>query len=220
MLQSSKSQLLLQQKAKLLSPPGAQDRFTAERVLRTRPKTYRAVVRLLADPDATVFQIAKLHRVSEHTVRAIRAREAVAIAERKQRLMSVFANVAEISAERMEELAGQASLRDAGITAGIATDKLLALSGDPILTLRHEHTHRLTDDDILAYALHRTKLAKAAVIDTPSEASNLSTEAPDTVLPQPKPNLPNVSRNGNLSGDAPPAALTDETTEQRESPGA
>ena len=69
------------------------------------------------------MHIAKLHRVSEHTVRAIRAREAQAIAERKQRLMSIFANVAEISAERMEELAGQASLRDAGTTAGIATDK-------------------------------------------------------------------------------------------------
>jgi len=40
--------------------------------------------------------------------------------------MSIFANIAEISAERMEELAGQASLRDSGITAGIATDKLLA----------------------------------------------------------------------------------------------
>jgi hypothetical protein len=131
MLQSSKGQLLLKQNARLLSPPGAQDRFTAERVLRTRPKTYRAIAQLLADPHATVMHIARRHRVSEHTVRAIRAREAVAIAERKQRLMSIFANVAEISAERMEELAGQANLRDAGTTAGIATDKLLALSGDP-----------------------------------------------------------------------------------------
>jgi hypothetical protein len=99
-------------------------------VLRTRPKTYRAIVQLLADPDAKIEHIAKLHRVSTHTVRAIRAREAVAIAERKQRLMSIFANVAEISAERMEELAGAASLRDAGTTAGIATDKLQLLSGD------------------------------------------------------------------------------------------
>ena len=43
--------------------------------------------------------------------------------------MSIFGNVAELGAERMEELAGKASLRDAGITAGIATDKLLALTG-------------------------------------------------------------------------------------------
>ena len=106
------------------------DRFTAERVARTRPKTYRAVVRSLAEPDAKIEHIAQRHRVSTHTVRAIRAREAVAIAERKQRLVSIFGNVAEIAAERMEELAGKASLRDAGTTAGIATDKLMLLLGE------------------------------------------------------------------------------------------
>jgi hypothetical protein len=63
-------------------------------------------------------------------VRAIREREAVPIAERKQRLISIFGNVAEIAAERMEELACGASLRDAGTTAGIATGKLLALFGE------------------------------------------------------------------------------------------
>jgi len=124
-----------------IQPKSDQDRFTAERVLRTRPKTYRAIGQLLADPDAAVMHIAKRHRVSEHTVRAIRAREAVAISERKQRLVSIFGNVAEIAAERMEELAGKASLREAGTTAGIATDKLLALPGEPALTIHHEDTH-------------------------------------------------------------------------------
>jgi hypothetical protein len=94
------------------------------------PKTYRKIVHLLADPCWSVIQISKARRVSEHTVRAIREREAVAIAERKQRLISVFGNVDELAGERMEELAGKASLRDAGITAGIATDKLLALLGE------------------------------------------------------------------------------------------
>src|SRR5436309_15152375 len=107
-----------------------QDRFTAERVARTRPKTSRAIVLLLADPDAKIEHIAQRHRVSTHTVRAIREREAVAIADRKQRLVSIFGNVAEIAGERMEELAGQATLRDAGTTAGIATDKLPALLGE------------------------------------------------------------------------------------------
>ena len=50
--------------------PEAVQGFTAERVLRTRPKTYRAIVQLLADPHASVNQIAKFHRVSTHTVRA------------------------------------------------------------------------------------------------------------------------------------------------------
>jgi hypothetical protein len=63
-----------------------QYRFTAERVARTRSKTSRTVVRLLAEPDAKIEHIAQRHRVSTHTVRAIRAREAVEIAERKKQL--------------------------------------------------------------------------------------------------------------------------------------
>ena len=105
MMQLPNGQPLLHRDDRLACTPGSQDRFTAERVLRTRPKTYRAIVQLLADPDARIERIAKLHRVSTHTVRAIREREAVAIAERKQQLTSIFANVAEIAAERMEELA-------------------------------------------------------------------------------------------------------------------
>ena len=157
-----------------------QDRFTAERVLRTRPKTYRAIVRLLAEPDAKIERIAKLHCVSTHTVRAIRGREAVAIAERKQRLMSIFANVAELAGERMEELAAQASLRDAGTTAGIATDKLLALTGEASLTIHHLHDHsRPTHQELiqrfnaamaaLGEANERAeRRAKAAIVEVPA----------------------------------------------------
>ena len=144
--------------------------------------TYRAIVRLLADPDAKVLQIAKLYRVSEHTVRAIREREAVAIAERKQRLMSIFANVAEMSAERMEELAGQASLRDAGTTAGIATDKLLALSGDPALsqTQQHLHLHLQTNNvsDKFNALLHALEEKARALPPSPPPA--LTDERADT----------------------------------------
>ena len=103
--------------------------FTAERVLRTRPKTYRAIAQLLADPHASVNQIAKLHRVSTHTVRAIRHREAQDIAERKKTLAAMLANVAELGAGRMEATIGKASLRDAAIGTGIAVDKMLALTG-------------------------------------------------------------------------------------------
>jgi hypothetical protein len=105
-------------------------RFTGERLLRERPRVYRRVVELLAEPGTSINQITKLCRVSEHTVRAVREREAVSIAERKQRLISLFGNVAEMSAERMEQLCGKATLRDAGVSAGIATDKLLALLGE------------------------------------------------------------------------------------------
>ena len=55
-------------------------------------------MQLLADPHASVNQIAKLHRVSTHTVRAIRHREAQDIAERKKTLAAMLANVAELGA--------------------------------------------------------------------------------------------------------------------------
>jgi hypothetical protein len=200
----------------MIQPKIDQDRFTAERVLRTRPKTYRAIVKLLADPDAKVLPIAKLHRVSEHTVRAIREREAVAIAERKQRLMSIFANVAELSAERMEELAGQASLRDAGITSGIATDKLLALSGDPSFTQTQQHLHwHLQSNDV---ARQFNELL-ASMQNSQRHLKSLPDDCALRSPSNPKPNTPNASRNGSLSGDGPPAALTDEkpNTEERES---
>ena len=80
MMQASSGQALPQPEDRLLSRADSNSEaaqgFTAERVLRTRPKTYRAIVQLLADPHASVNQIAKFHRVSTHTVRAIRHREA------------------------------------------------------------------------------------------------------------------------------------------------
>ena len=51
------------------------------------------------------------------------------IAERKKTLAAILANVAELGAGRMEATIGKASLRDAAIGTGIATDKMLALTG-------------------------------------------------------------------------------------------
>ena len=55
-------------------------------------------------------------------------REAKSIAERKNTLAVKLANVAEIGAERMEEMIGKASLHDTAIVIGVATDKVIALT--------------------------------------------------------------------------------------------
>ena len=104
-------------------------RYTGELLLRTRPKTYRAIVRELAEPNASVNGIARGYRVSNHTVMGIREREAKSIAERKKQLISILADVATVGAERMSEKIGKAGLRDATIGTGVAVDKLLALTG-------------------------------------------------------------------------------------------
>jgi hypothetical protein len=104
-------------------------RYTGELLLRTRPKTYRAIVRELAEPNASVNGISRRYRVSNHTVMGIREREARDIAERKKHLVSILADVATVGAERMSEKIGKASLRDAAIGTGVAVDKMLALTG-------------------------------------------------------------------------------------------
>jgi hypothetical protein len=114
---------------KRLIPQGDQRRYTGEILLRTRPKTYRAIVRELAEPNASVNGIARGYRVSNHTVMGIREREAKSIAERKKHLVSLLADVATVGAERMSEKIGKASLRDAAIGTGVAVDKMLALTG-------------------------------------------------------------------------------------------
>ena len=104
-------------------------RYAGEILLTTRPKTYRAIVRELAEPNASVNGISRRYRVSNHTVMGIREREAKSIAERKKHLVSLLADVATVGAERMSEKIGKASLRDATIGTGVAVDKLLALTG-------------------------------------------------------------------------------------------
>ena len=114
---------------RLLALKGPQARYTGELLLRTRPKTYRTIVRELAEPNASVNGISRRYRVSNHTVMGIREREAKSIAERKKHLVSILADVATVGAERMSEKIGKASLRDAAIGTGIAVDKMLALTG-------------------------------------------------------------------------------------------
>jgi len=104
-------------------------RYTGELLLRTRPKTYRAIVRELAEPNASVNGISRGYRVSNHTVMGIREREAKSITERKKHLISILADVATVGAERMSEKIGKAGLRDAAIGTGVAVDKMLALTG-------------------------------------------------------------------------------------------
>jgi hypothetical protein len=134
----------------------------------------------------SINQITKLCRVSEHTVRAVRDREAISIAERKQRLTSIYGNVAEIAAERMEELAGSASLRDAGITAGIATDKLLALSSDPFSQANQQHLHvHLDKIDLIGRWNEMIRKLSSSTLKAKHTAAKALPSGPDTEATQP-----------------------------------
>src|SRR6266480_5979245 len=94
MIEPSNGQALSPKDNRLLAPKGSQPRYTGELLLRTRPQTYRAIVRELAEPNASVNGIARRYRVSNHTVMGIREREAKDIAERKKTLAAMLSNVA------------------------------------------------------------------------------------------------------------------------------
>ena len=114
---------------RLLAPKGSQARYTGEVLLRTRPRTYRKVVALLADPDWSAIRIAQACKVSENTIAAVKLREAETIEARKKTLTSVLVDVATLGAEQMERKIGRSSLRDATIATGVSVDKVLALQG-------------------------------------------------------------------------------------------
>jgi Helix-turn-helix domain of resolvase len=106
----------------------ARPRYTGELLVRTRPKVYRQIVRLLSE-GVSANQICKLCHVTRETVRAVERREAAEISARKKSIIGILSNVAELGASRMEETIGKAGLRDAAIGTGIAVDKMLALTG-------------------------------------------------------------------------------------------
>jgi hypothetical protein len=112
-----------------LSPAqAARPRYTGELLLRTRPKTYYKVVRMLAE-GSSVNSVTRECRVSEHTVNAIAERRSADIAERKKSIIANLGDVAELGSERMVSLIGKSALRDCTIGTGVAVDKLLALTG-------------------------------------------------------------------------------------------
>jgi hypothetical protein len=106
----------------------ARPRYTGELLLRTRPKIYRQIARLVSE-GVSANQICKLCRVTRETVPAVERREAVEISAQKRSIIGILADVATLGSERMVATIGNASLRDAAIGTGVAVDKMLALTG-------------------------------------------------------------------------------------------
>ena len=103
------------------------DKYTGAIILRTRPHTYKRVVRLLSE-GVPAIRIARDCKVTERSVAAIAKREREEITERKKSLAGLMSNIAEIGGANVERKIGKASVRDAIIGTGIAI-KMLALTG-------------------------------------------------------------------------------------------
>jgi hypothetical protein len=111
------------------------DKYTGAIILRTRPHTYKRVVRLLSE-GVPAIRIARDCKVTERSVAAIAKREREEITERKKSLAGLMSNIAEIGGANVERKSCKASVRDAIIGTGVAIDKMLALTSQtPIINI-------------------------------------------------------------------------------------
>ena len=107
-------------------------RFTGERLKLLRPETYRQAVELLAEPREQVpyDHLCRLLHVSEHTLKAIEARESLSIAERKEKLLAKAWRLANKAIDRVEDQIDDANITQATIAFGVATEKAMLLLGE------------------------------------------------------------------------------------------
>ena len=154
--------------------------YTGERLKSLRPETYREVVRLLAEPreHVSIREICRRCHVTDDTVKAVERREAVPIAARKQELLVQAARIAQRAYNRVEDEIDEAPLSQAVITAGVFTDKIVALSPPETMHVDHavtiEPAQRMWErlQDIYQQLVDHHKsttppLLEAATIDVP-----------------------------------------------------
>ena len=110
------------------APTTSADKYTGAIILRTRPHTYKRVVRLLSE-GVPAIRIARDCKVTERSVAAIAKRERGEITERKKSLAGLMSNIAETGGANVERKIGKAGVRDAIIGTGVAVDKMLAFLG-------------------------------------------------------------------------------------------
>lgn len=143
-------------------------RFTGKRIARTRPRTYRKIIALLA-AGTPVSEICTACRVSEHSVAAIERANSETIAERKSNLADTMLRIAHSGAEQIEDAlaAGKIPVQSLPVVVGISTDKALALSDQPTARIAVDVTvHDLVND--FREVSNEIKQAVAHVVEPPA----------------------------------------------------
>jgi hypothetical protein len=135
-------------------------------------------------------------------VTAIAEQEWQRVAARKQRLAAQWEQAATKAIDQLNDHLDSSRLPPNTLVpiAGVATDKLLALSGDPALTHTQQNLHLYLQSNNVTETFNN-------LLDRLEEKAR-ALQA-----------IRNVSGDGNLSGDGPFPALTEERTdtEQRDS---
>lgn len=126
-----------------------------------------AIVEAIAHGQS-IASICKQVRCSPSVVIAIRKDEWKRVESRKSVLAAQTERIATLAADRLtQELESNRPINPTALVPiyGVAIDKLLALRGDNVSTVRHLHSVELSDTDLVAFAVARSKTANARVID-------------------------------------------------------
>jgi len=115
-------------------------RYTLEMVQRNQAR-YSAIIAALGEGHG-VRSICRAFAVGQHTVEEIRDREASLVATEKERARKLAMRIARACGERLLESVEDGTLPVSllPVSYGIATDKSIALAGEPsqVITVRHE----------------------------------------------------------------------------------
>jgi len=145
------------------------------------------IVNALANGDSK-RAISRALRVSNNTVTAVAEQEWQQVEARKHRLAAQYernANLANdlITADLESAKPGDKPLAVLNVISGTATDKILAIRGESSSTVRHIHSVDLREEDVIAFAVHRSKQlkqlsekrAQAAVVEVAEHAPSANT---------------------------------------------
>ena len=110
--------------------------FTCERLFSQRRDIYEAVVQLLGQ-GVGIRQIARTLKVSTNTVSAVRSREGDSIETVKERTVNALTRFVGAAAERLLEEVDTIKLETLAVSLGIATEKVLLLTGQATQRVAH-----------------------------------------------------------------------------------
>ena len=129
------------------------------------------IVNALASGDSQAA-IARTLQVSRNTVSAVAEQEWSKVEQRKARIAAQCERNATLAASRINaklESKDDIPLNVLVPVFGVSVDKLALLRGDASLAIRHEHLHRVSCDDLIAFAAQRALNARSVpgqVIDS------------------------------------------------------
>ena len=142
----------------------------------------RRAIRGLLARGMTMAAIAQEMKCSPHTVSAVREMDAEPIQNEQRILARKWTNVAQLAVEQVQQRLADgeaASLKELTIVGAVASDKLLALKGEPTARILHERVESVAElKSVLVEALKAAQFKTAAVDIEGDEAP----EAPKSIV--------------------------------------